>query len=72
MTWQAIRLHRIRLVTFDALHTIITPRLPINVQYSAVFEPYLGALDPEAIKRSFKTGMSNTKLHFSVAEVEMR
>ncbi len=64
MTWQAIRLPRIRLVTFDALHTIITPRLPINVQYSAVFEPYLGALDPEAIKRSFKTGMSNTELHF--------
>ena len=46
----------IRLVTFDALHTIITPRLPIYVQYSQTFEPYLGVLDPDALKRSFKTG----------------
>ncbi|KAK2463209.1 hypothetical protein APHAL10511_004864 [Amanita phalloides] len=52
-----IQLPRIRLVTFDALHTIITPRHPINVQYSVAFEPYLGILKPEAINRSFKTAL---------------
>jgi hypothetical protein len=46
----------IRLVTFDALHTIITPRRPIHVQYSEVFAPFLGVLDPNSIKRSFKIG----------------
>jgi len=49
-------LHPIRLVTFDALHTIIVPRLPIHVQYSQVFEPYLGVIPPGRIRRSFKTG----------------
>ncbi|KAF8622735.1 hypothetical protein AX15_006825 [Amanita polypyramis BW_CC] len=48
---------RIRLVTFDALYTIITPRQPIHVQYSAAFEPYLGTLEPETIKKSFKTAL---------------
>lgn len=46
----------IRLVTFDALHTIITLRYPIYVQYSQVFEPYLGSLPPESIKQSFNVG----------------
>ncbi|KAH9929613.1 HAD hydrolase subfamily IA REG-2-like protein [Epithele typhae] len=45
----------IRLVTFDALHTLVAPRLPIHVQYSQTFEPYLGKLDPEALKHSFKS-----------------
>lgn len=47
----------IRLVTFDALHTLLTPRLPIYVQYSQTFEPYLGTLEPEALKASFKIGI---------------
>ncbi|KAK7687114.1 hypothetical protein QCA50_009616 [Cerrena zonata] len=47
----------IRLVTFDALHTLIKPRLPIHVQYSQTFEPYLGVLDPGALQRSFKTAL---------------
>ncbi|KAL1755665.1 HAD-like domain-containing protein [Schizophyllum commune] len=47
----------IRLVTFDALHTLITPRAPIHVQYSNTFAPYLGVLDPDALKRSFKTAL---------------
>ena len=46
----------IRLVTFDALHTLITPRKPIHVQYAEVFGPYLGTLPPDAIARSFKLG----------------
>ncbi len=46
----------IRLVTFDALHTLVTPRLPIYVQYAQTFEPYLGAMDPVVLKRSFKSG----------------
>ncbi|KAI0690180.1 HAD hydrolase subfamily IA REG-2-like protein [Cerioporus squamosus] len=51
----------IRLVTFDALHTLITPRLPIYVQYSQTFEPYLGVLDPDALKRSFKTALKQVQ-----------
>jgi hypothetical protein len=47
----------IRLVTFDALHTLITPRKPIHVQYAEVFSPYLGTLPPDAIARSFKLGV---------------
>lgn len=47
----------IRLVTFDALATIIAPRLPIYVQYSQTFEPYIGVLDPDALKKSFKTAL---------------
>jgi len=47
----------IRLVTFDALHTLITPRKPIRVQYSEVFSPYLGTIPPDAIARSFKLGV---------------
>ena len=47
----------IRLVTFDALHTLVTPRLPIYVQYSQTFEPYFGLLEPEALKKSFKIGI---------------
>ncbi|KAF8897025.1 HAD-like domain-containing protein [Gymnopilus junonius] len=51
----------IRLVTFDALHTIITPRLPIYVQYSQVFEPYLGRLPPDCIKQSFNVALRSTQ-----------
>lgn len=47
----------IRLVAFDALHTILAPRLPIYVQYSQTFAPFVGVLEPESLKRSFKSGM---------------
>ncbi|EED78012.1 predicted protein [Postia placenta Mad-698-R] len=47
----------IRLVIFDALHTLLKPRRPIYVQYSQTFEPYLGVLEPEALKNSFKTAL---------------
>ncbi|EIN12034.1 HAD-like protein [Punctularia strigosozonata HHB-11173 SS5] len=47
----------IRLVTFDALHTIIRPRLPVYVQYSQTFAPYLGTLDPDRLKQSFKAAL---------------
>ncbi|CDO69290.1 hypothetical protein BN946_scf184976.g9 [Trametes cinnabarina] len=51
----------IRLVTFDALHTLVTPRLPIYVQYAQTFEPYLGALDPDALKRAFKIALKQVQ-----------
>ena len=51
---------RIRLITFDALHTIITPRHPVHVQYSQVFAPFLGVLPPERIKKSFTKGEHGT------------
>jgi hypothetical protein len=47
----------IRLVSFDALFTILAPRLPIYVQYSQTFAPYLGELEPESLKDSFKIGL---------------
>jgi hypothetical protein len=46
----------IRLVTFDALYTLIVPRLPVHVQYSQTFAPYLGVLDPDKIRHSFRVG----------------
>ena len=46
----------IRLVTFDALHTIVTPRIPVHQQYALVFQPYLGYIDPLRIKPAFKVG----------------
>ncbi|KAI0633338.1 HAD hydrolase subfamily IA REG-2-like protein [Trametes polyzona] len=51
----------IRLVTFDALHTLVTPRLPIYVQYAQTFEPYLGKLDPGALKSSFKIALKQVQ-----------
>ncbi|KAG5648522.1 hypothetical protein DXG03_003133 [Asterophora parasitica] len=66
--------HPIRLVTFDALYTLIVPRLPIHVQYSQAFEPFLGVLDPASIRQSFRVGMAERslidpkpKLRFSIA-----
>jgi len=53
----ALRAQMIRLVTFDALHTLITPRKPLHVQYSEVFSPYLGTLPPDSIARSLKLGV---------------
>ncbi|KAI0063559.1 HAD-like protein [Artomyces pyxidatus] len=47
----------IRFVSFDALHTLITPRKPIYVQYSEVFRPYLGELSPDALSKSFKLAL---------------
>jgi len=49
-------LPRIRLVMFDVLRTLISPRLPIHVQYSQTFAPYLGMLEPESLNHSFNIG----------------
>ena len=46
----------IRFVTFDVLHTLLTPHKPFHLQYAEVFAPYLGSLDPAALKVSFKAG----------------
>jgi hypothetical protein len=46
----------IRLVTFDALYTLLEPRAPIAVQYADVFRPYLGPLNPADIHAAFKSG----------------
>ncbi|PFH51562.1 hypothetical protein AMATHDRAFT_142395 [Amanita thiersii Skay4041] len=54
----------IRLVTFDALHTLIIPRLPIHVQYSQVFQPYLGTLEPDSIKKSFKVALRTLQAEY--------
>lgn len=63
----------IRLVLFDAFSTLLVPRLPVYVQYSQTFEPYLGTLEPEKLKESFKIGAErgylsgNGKLIFPMA-----
>ncbi|KAG7091241.1 hypothetical protein E1B28_010292 [Marasmius oreades] len=50
-----------RLVTFDILHTLVTPRLPIHVQYAQVFQGFLGGpnftVDPLAVKSAFKISL---------------
>jgi hypothetical protein len=46
----------LKLVLFDALHTLVQPRAPVFLQYAQVFEPHLGRLSTDAIKRSFKSG----------------
>jgi len=48
----------IRLITFDALHTLITPREPVHVQYARAFERYLcqEKVDVESVKSAFKVG----------------
>ncbi|KAF8557597.1 HAD hydrolase subfamily IA REG-2-like protein [Imleria badia] len=51
----------IKLVTFDALHTLVTPRRPIYVQYSEVFAPFLGVLCPNALQRSFRASLSQVQ-----------
>ncbi|KAG9316718.1 hypothetical protein JVU11DRAFT_2778 [Chiua virens] len=51
----------IKLVTFDALHTLITPRSPVYVQYSDIFAPFLGLLTPRAIERSFKASLKQVQ-----------
>jgi len=50
----------IRLVLFDALHTLVKPRAPVFIQYANVFEPHLGKLNPDSIKSSFKIGKITT------------
>ncbi|KAK7005598.1 putative hydrolase C7D4.05 [Favolaschia claudopus] len=52
---------KIRLVSFDLLHTLITPRYPIHVQYARVFEPYLGPLNPDAVRSSFHVALKQLR-----------
>ncbi|GAW05429.1 HAD hydrolase subfamily IA REG-2-like protein [Lentinula edodes] len=52
----------VRLVTFDILHTLITPRMPIHVQYAMAFKPYLGDVDPNSIKGSFKIALKTLQI----------
>ena len=61
---KSLRFQMIRFVTFDALHTLITPRKPIHVQYAEVFTPYLGTLPPDAIAHSFKLGVHLLSANF--------
>ncbi|KAH7913171.1 HAD-like domain-containing protein [Hygrophoropsis aurantiaca] len=56
----------IRLVTFDALHTLVTPRLPIYIQYSQTFAPFIGDLDPNSIKQSFKVALKQVQQEMPV------
>ncbi|KAF9268449.1 HAD hydrolase subfamily IA REG-2-like protein [Marasmius fiardii PR-910] len=54
---------RPRLVIFDVLHTLITPRLPVHVQYAQVFQNFLGGparnftIDPLVVKSAFKLSL---------------
>ena len=57
---------RVKLIPFDALYTLIKPRLPVYAQYSEAFTPFLGALDPAIVKRAFKTGLSSRLLVFGI------
>lgn len=64
---------RIKIVFFDALFTIVRPRLPIEVQYAQEFAPYFTA-NPGDIKTSFKTALKQVQVdhpaYSRVASVE--
>ncbi|KAG9221029.1 hypothetical protein CCMSSC00406_0002371 [Pleurotus cornucopiae] len=47
----------VRLVTFDLLHTLITPQAPVHVLYARAFEPLLGPLDHDRVKDSFQIAL---------------
>jgi len=51
----------ISIILFDALHTLVAPRLPIATQYAIVFEPFLGRLPPDSIKQSFKSALKKVQ-----------
>ncbi|KII92083.1 hypothetical protein PLICRDRAFT_36861 [Plicaturopsis crispa FD-325 SS-3] len=51
----------IRFVTFDALHTVVRIRHSIAHQYRKALEPYVGELDGDAVRRSFKTAFLEAK-----------
>ncbi|KAJ7072241.1 HAD-like protein [Mycena amicta] len=44
---------RIKLVTWDLLHTLVLPKYPIALAYQREFEPFVGKLDLNAINQSF-------------------
>jgi hypothetical protein len=46
----------LRAITFDALYTLVRPRIPIAEAYAEAFKPYFGHLEPSDVKTSFKTG----------------
>ncbi|KDQ21732.1 hypothetical protein BOTBODRAFT_26159 [Botryobasidium botryosum FD-172 SS1] len=48
------------LVLFDALHTLVTPRAPIAVQYAQTFSPYF-CVAPEAIRASFQSALKEVQ-----------
>ncbi len=54
-----LRATMIRLVLFDALFTLVTPRKPISTQYAEAFKPFFGALDERRVKSEFKQGLSD-------------
>lgn len=54
---QMVHRQKVIMVFFDALGTLITPRLPVHVQYAEVFEPYLGKLEASSVQAAFKKGV---------------
>lgn len=51
----------IRLVLFDAMHTLLTTAVPVGERYAAVFAPHLGHLDPAAVDSAFKHAIERVK-----------
>jgi len=51
----------VSVILFDALHTIVAPRLPIATQYAIAFEPFLGRFPPDSIKQSFKSALKKVQ-----------
>ena len=62
----------IRLLTFDALFTLLRPTQPFHIQYARTFQPYFGSLDPESIRLSFKRGQSSSRSRSRVLVAEKR
>ncbi|EJD52670.1 hypothetical protein AURDEDRAFT_158403 [Auricularia subglabra TFB-10046 SS5] len=52
---------QIRLVLFDAMHTLLTTAVPVGERYAAVFAPHIGQLDPAAVDRACKHAIERVK-----------
>ncbi|KAG8808215.1 hypothetical protein FRC19_006056 [Serendipita sp. 401] len=52
---------RVKIVFFDALHTIVKPRLPIFQQYAEEFSPYF-SVEPQRIKTAFKDALKQVQV----------
>lgn len=56
---------RIRLVLFDAFDTLITPRLPIHVQYAQeAIKHGLPSITPESVREAFKPSFKKTNAQY--------
>lgn len=58
------KMTRVKLVLFDAFDTLITPRLPIHIQYAEEARKAGLDVDPDVVRAAFKSAFNATTLSF--------